>query len=117
MRITSQQMHALDLAARQRANRSLVEWLKRRYPEIATKQTDAVLLDFVASHRQRAGEYGVEREDNIALWLDLVAMYGMDFDHQRWARPVLQSKLHGPDKMALLRRVVENAGVELHRHA
>jgi hypothetical protein len=62
--------------------------------------------------RIKAKEYGIEREDNLAKFLDLVIMYGQEFCKAPWAADVLQSEaIHGPDKIALIVWRVQQAGV------
>jgi hypothetical protein len=113
MQIRREQMNGLRAWAEGRADARLVEYLRGRFPSsyASAKQDD--LLDFVRSRRERAHEYGIEREENVADFLDFVTMYGDGFPHQPWALDVISSGLHGPDKMALLRRRVEETGVRL----
>lgn len=61
----------------------------------------------------KARRYGIEREDNVATFLDLTVMYP-SFPDLRWAIDVLKANtLHGPDKMAMLRDRVARQGIEI----
>ena len=113
MQFDNKQLTRLDALVVDRANSRMVQWLKRRYPVQCSRLGDAELLAFVVAQRSKAASYKVEREDNVATFMDLAIMYGPGFPQQLWATDVLSSKLHGPDKMAILRARIESAGVML----
>jgi hypothetical protein len=96
-----------------RANEALVEYLQQRFPDQIGTQPHESTLEIVCAARLKAKKYGVEREDNVATFLDLTVMYP-GFPDLRWAINVLNaSTLHGPDKMAMLRDRVGRQGVEV----
>ena len=113
MQLNKRQLAKLDAWALDCANSRLVQWLKRRYPAQCSQLGDAELLAFVVAQRAQAASYEVKREDNVATFLDLAVMYGPGFPQQLWAADALASKLHGPDKMAILRARIENNDVML----
>ena len=113
MQITQVQFDRFQALAEEQANVRMVDWLKCRFPGLADRASDEQLMAFVQLQRLRARELGWIREDNFAAFLDFAAMYGPDFAEQAWAKDVMTSDLHGPDKVALLRQRVERAGVVL----
>lgn len=113
MRIRSKQMDEFRVLAEEQANLRLVDYLYTRFPEACGRSTHEQLLNFVRAQRLQARQYGIEREDNLANFLDFSAMYGVDFPEQAWARDVMKSSLHGPDKMVVLCARVEETGVVL----
>lgn len=96
------------------ANHKLVAYAEARFPSVfKTSQSDRS-LKFVAKVRTLAAAHGITREDNVANYLDLVTMYGLDFDQAPWAAGVLSNaKLHGPDKIAILKRRLAKRGIQI----
>lgn len=113
MRINAAQLTALCARLESDADAEMVAWLRRRYPAYCSTAPEAVLRALVERERRAARAWGIEREDDLATFLDCVAMYGPDFARQAWAVPVLASSLHGPDKMAILRNRIERSLKEL----
>ena len=113
-RIRDQQFMALSEAMLAGANRRLAEYIRKRFPSkfVATPETELVSL--AARVRATARGYGIEREDDIATFMDLTAMYGDKFHRDPWAASVLDNDAApGQGKMASLRYRVESTGVEL----
>jgi hypothetical protein len=114
LQIRADQLKALSLAQESRANRVLVSYVMERFPAEFQERNDPSVLEFVQGVRSAARQFGIEREDNIATFLDMTVMYGQDFPTAPWARDILVSEaLHGPDKVALLRHRIEQTGVTL----
>lgn len=111
MILSAQQLEKLRPPLLERADALLANYLQRRFPMIGSVLDADGVRRFVRSHRYAALKYGIDREDNVAVYLDIVAMYGPDFPTQEWARDVLSSRLHGPDKVALLRHRLSAHGV------
>lgn len=96
-----------------RANNGLIHYLRQRFPDLLRARPDSEMLALVEEARRRAKRFGIEREDNVATFLDLTVMFP-GFPDLPWAQDIVESeKLHGPDKMALLRNRVERHGTEL----
>jgi hypothetical protein len=114
MIIRPDQLKAFSIEMLERADRELVVYARRRFPQISANTTDDELLALVKQVRAEAQRYGMEREDNVATYLDLTVMYGNGFCRAEWARDVLESgTLHGPDKLALLKRRVGRSGIRI----
>jgi hypothetical protein len=114
LNIRLEQFQALTTAVGDRANRELAHYARSRFPAKLAEIVDSELLAIVVRVRQVAQSYAIDREDNIATFLDLTMMYGEDFHKDRWAAEVLTSDaLHGPDKMVLLRHKVRLTNVLL----
>lgn len=116
LKITRDQLNHFQAIAEDQANARMVKWLKLRFPMATSRTSDDELLVFVKSQRLQARDYGIEREDSFAAFLDFVVMYGTDFPQQNWAVDVMTSNLHGPDKVALLQSRIESTGVGLGSH-
>lgn len=114
MIIRSEQMQVLAGHCRHSANQRLVDYLRQRFPQAAADRAEADLLRFVDAVRQAAEARGLEREDQIATWLDLAVMYGLDFAEAAWAAPILNDpELAADGKLAALLRSVHRSGVSL----
>ena len=111
--IQSETLRRFAEAQMARADDALVDYLRQRFPDLARSQPDGNLLSTVQSTRANAKRFGVDREDNVATFLDLTVMYP-GFPEMHWALDILASdKLHGPDKIALLRDRLRRHGTEL----
>jgi hypothetical protein len=111
--ISSATLDLFATAQTARANEALVEYLQQRFPAQFGTQPREDTLEIVRAARMKARKFGIEREDNLATFLDLTVMYP-GFPDLRWAINVLNANtLHGPDKMAMLRDRVGRQGVEI----
>ena len=100
-------------AQTKRANERLASYLRERFPDQFGAQPRDSLLQIVQDARTKARRFGIEREDNVATFLDLTVMYA-GFPDLRWAIDILNGKtLHGPDKIAILRDRVGRQGFEI----
>ena len=114
MVLRSAQIEALRTSLEGRFDRNLVEYAQRRFPAVFQTDTQDRLLVFVRQVRETAARFGVDRQDNLAIFLDFWVMYGVLFYAAPWASDILScNDLHGPDKMAVLRSRVEETGVTL----
>ena len=114
MKILQQQLNALRQMLVERANRNLADYARRRFPQQFEARSFEEIFALISRVRAAANGHGIEREDDVATFLDLTVMYGADFDRSTWAREVITaSTLHGPDKMAVLRHLVTRAGATL----
>ena len=114
LRIRKKQMGEFSTAMLRRADLRLAVYARKRFPAIFRKTTDTELGRFVENVRAEAKKHGIEREDNVATFLDFTVMYGQEFAGSSWAADILKcDALHGPDKVAILRHRVEQTGVAL----
>ncbi len=96
------------------ANRKLVDYAQQRFPTVFKPQQFERSQKLVQKIRAQAAGHGITREDNVATVLDLVTMYGLDFNKAPWAVDVLSnSKLTGPDKISILRRRLHKRGITI----
>lgn len=99
---------------RHKANLELIEYAKKRFPKVFEKVDATRAYKFVDHVRTTAQGYDIEREDNVATFLDFTIMYGLDFHKAVWANDVLSSRtMRPPDKIALLKYRVRQSGVTL----
>jgi len=112
--VRPQAVESLQQQRLDRANEQLADYAQARFPKIFTPAHRARTLQLVKTLRARASGYGITREDNVANFVDLAAMYGIGFDKAPWAADVLNNqKLHGPDKVSVLKRRMRKQGVKI----
>lgn len=114
MVIRSRQMEAFRASRDEELDRNLTVYARQRFPETFQSVSDERLLAYVRQVRETAGEFGVDRRDNVATFVDFSVMYGPDFYASPWASDIMFcDALHGPDKIAILRSRVEETGIVL----
>jgi hypothetical protein len=114
LQIRKEQMATFGSSLREQADQALVKYAMMRFPTEFPPFQEAKTREFVAKIRATAKQYGVEKENDVATFLDFTVMYGADFPIAPWAEDVLScGGMHGPDKMALLRFRVQETGVRL----
>ena len=114
MIVRSEQIEPFQTSLEGRFDCDLAKYAQRRFPDVFQAVAQDRLLTFVRQVRETAARFGVDRQDNVATFLDFRVMYGVDFHTAPWASDILScNDLHGPDKMAVLRNRVEETGVTL----
>ena len=107
-------MQAFSSSQSAQANQHLVRYAQQRFPSEFKQNEDPRLLQFVEKVRATAGRYGIEKENDVATFLDFTVMFGLDFPKSAWAEDILNcDTLYGPDKMAVLRHRVSETGTKL----
>ncbi len=110
--ISRQQLDIFVADRIKNADLELAQYAKRRFPALLGSLQEDRILALVRMARASANIYKIERDDNIAEFLDLSIMYGEDFHLQNWASAILlNEQIHGPDRMALLVHKVKLSGV------
>jgi hypothetical protein len=108
------QMQLLAASATERFDRELAVHARRRFPATFEGLDDQYMRAGVRKVRATARGYGIERQDDVATFIDFMIMFGVEFHRAPWAVDILECKaLHGPDKMAVLRHRVAEAGPEV----
>jgi hypothetical protein len=88
----------------------LVKYILCRFPKVFGKDAEAARA-FVDRVTPVAKEYGITKEEDVAVFLDLSVMYGEDFHRDEWASDVLTDEALSPtDKMDELRDRVFESG-------
>jgi hypothetical protein len=79
--------------------------LRQENPEATATMTSAELDDFIQNGANRAAEHEFTREIEIGLFLELMLLFGVDFDDRLgWAQEILDNPdLTREDKMDVLR--------------
>jgi hypothetical protein len=114
LRIRREQMEILSSALREAADRRLATYARERFPDRFAEMDAEALIAMVGRVRATAKRYGIDRESDVATFLDLDVMYGEHFHRAPWASDALQSEaMSGSDKMAVLRGRVKRTGVLL----
>lgn len=87
--IRQSQMAVLRDALLESFRRKLAGHLRANFPACAAMHT-AELDAFVAEGVARASQYGIVVERDICKFLNLMVVFGRDFDVKRpWAKPIL----------------------------
>ena len=95
LRIRNSQMQTFEQAAMSAFELRMVEHLRVIYPKQTRDMPEANLLTLVQSGIGKAREYRVIAEDDIRRYLELMVVYGADFDtdpHSSWAGEILRTK-------------------------
>lgn len=88
----------------------LVTYLMARFPDLF-KGEDANARAVVDRACATAAEYGINDDEEVGLFADLMVMYGDDFHREPWAANVLKDeKLSQTEKMYELRDRVYKSG-------
>lgn len=112
LKVKDAQIQAISTGREIRANRTLLQYANDRFPEL--KDDSSIDEEFVAACRKVANFYQVFKENDIATFLDLSIMYGAAFHKDDWAHVILSNtSMHGPDKIFLLKHLIEETGVKL----
>ena len=67
--------------------------LRRCFPEVVGKASDDQMLELVRYGIERAASHGIDIERDVLRYLDLMCMFGVDFDRDPaypWAARVLE---------------------------
>ncbi len=114
LKIRKEQMGAFSAALTREANRRLAAYARQRFPRGFKQADDAALYEFAGKVRITAKQYGIDKENDVATFLDFTVMYGEEFPTSSWAADVLQNDaLLGPSKITILRQRVRATGVNL----
>jgi hypothetical protein len=114
IKITQEQLDALAVSLCERANVTLTNYARNRFRLEFNEVSDVELTRLAERVRKTATTYDLERENDIATFLDFSVMYGEDFHRDDWAREILRDNtLHGPDRMQLLRHKVRLENVDI----
>jgi hypothetical protein len=112
--IRSEQLHALVAAQIDRANQELAVYARDRFPQLCDGVWDEALPRLAGRIRNQGKQFGLTREDQFAIFLDLAIMYGEDFPKQDWAAQILQRPNVPPTaSLELLVRRVRASGVPI----
>lgn len=87
-----------------RANQSLAEYAKHRFPGLFDNKTIDELIPEIIKVRERAKQFGLVNENDIATAVDFSVMYGGNYYTAEWASDVFSlNGMSGAEKMAILR--------------
>jgi hypothetical protein len=100
------QLQAFAAARRAQLELEGVGMLRRTYAEATASRSDEQLLEFIRAGIERAGRYGLTRDDVQVRWLHLMVQLGPCFDEdERYAvqaAPLRDGKLDQGAKLAML---------------
>jgi hypothetical protein len=106
-KLRKEHMDALDAAVKREADRNLITYARRRFPEHLRQAPAGQLQDLIGKTRGTAKTYGIEQENDVGTFLDFTVMYGEAFHRSAWASDILSKKdVPAPERIALLRHRV-----------
>jgi len=111
LRIREEQMNVFsDYMNKSFASRA-AQYLRESCPDAANSMTAVELQQFIDTGVDRAARYSLIREDEIGVFLELMLLFGMDFDHKTdWAAEVLQNPdLSAAERLNTLHEHRDNA--------
>lgn len=112
-KIRQEQLEAFDASYLLRAKRRWAEYVSKRFPQLYPESNNRTLHVFVERVWETAKKYQIDKENDVATFLDLSVMYGEDFHEASWAKQILRSDWHGPDKMRILKHLVRTTGANV----
>lgn len=108
LRLTQEQIEALDGHANARLHREIADFLTGKFPKVAEALGHEELLALVARADDEASEFGLETERDIARWSTLSLLAGEGFARSVEAVPILRPLKSDPDAGPANARAVEN---------
>ena len=90
--IRNEQMRVLSAWMQQEFERRAVLYLRTKYPKKMQDKHDDYLHDIVREGIAKAGQYGIDGEDDVLRYLDYMIDLGTDFDidtRYPWAQSIL----------------------------
>ena len=97
--IRDEQMEALRLAAMKSFEQRMVRHLNEHFPEECRRAGAERIRGAISQGVYRAGQYGIVSERDVARYIDLSVVLGLDFDSGKrypWAKEILARKDNGP---------------------
>jgi hypothetical protein len=97
--IRDDQLSSLRRVRQKEYERRLAAHLKKYFPDTCAKLGDKGLLDALRHGVQRAKTYGIQAERDVVKFLNLMFVFGRDFDTDPrfpWAASMLHSADYGP---------------------
>jgi hypothetical protein len=114
MQFSFKQMQVLDEHRRADGNRRIAAYVDERFPQAFAGRDEPQKAAVIERMREAAAVFGFERDDHLGTYIVLHLMYGVGFESQPWAAPVLGNALLGPqEKIRTLERRVRAAGASL----
>lgn len=103
--ITAHQMKVLASSSEVQTEDRALRHLRNCIPEVCAALSEAELRDIIRWGRKRSQQYGIEREYDFFRYLNLMFMFGFEFDKRPqypWAIRTLTAKGHPTARIDLL---------------
>ncbi|HEY3836200.1 MAG TPA: hypothetical protein VGL72_06495 [Bryobacteraceae bacterium] len=103
--ITAQQMRVLASSTEVQTEDRALRHLQNCVPEVCAALSEAELRTIIAWGRRRSKQYGIEKEYDFFRYLNLMFMFGFEFDtasQYPWAIRTLTKKGHPSARIDLL---------------
>lgn len=81
----------------------MVPRLRQHFPHVCEPIDDPEITDIITTGLQRAGTYGFNKRRDLSRFINLMFIFGHQFDHtEYWARTILTSDLAAEQKASQL---------------
>lgn len=97
LKVSGEQMVALDEAWREQFNRQLATLFRESIPEATGALSSEELLARVGAAHQKAMKYGIQTQRGVSQFVGLALTAGPDFDETPAVRTCLEKPLVSPD--------------------
>ncbi len=91
--VRKQHLAAFEQAALEQFEDTMLAHLRETFSEECATLDEPALIKLIHLGIDRAATYGIEAEDDVCLYIDLMMLFGQDFDRDPglpWARAILQ---------------------------
>jgi hypothetical protein len=108
MKFSLHQLEDMHADRKRSADQHLHEYARQRLPETTEPMEDAALQSQINEMRKIADPLHISERD-AAFLLDLVLLYGADFDQEEWADILSDNRMIGTTRVSLLRERTQSA--------
>lgn len=110
--VSKRQLAAITAVLEQQENQLLLNYAKKRFPTIVVAGSEECSTEWIQSVRKRARSFGIEQGKNLAIFIDLMIMYGHGFEETDWAGGTLRSKTFSESqKINVLKQKLKDQGI------
>ena len=93
--IRNEQMKALSEVMLKGFEDGMVRYLEKRFPQNCSPKDEPAVRESIQKGIERAREYGITTEYDIARYIELMYLFSEDFDTNHatpWANPMLMDR-------------------------
>ena len=103
--LRNEQMRAFDADRRRRFEQQMFEHARRYFPERCRMLGDEQTREWILHGIDRSGSYGIVSDRDVCKYIDVMFVYGREFDVDpqcRWAPKILGPQHTDPARKAAL---------------
>ena len=88
--IRPEQMQALAADQTRRFEKRALRHIEKEFPEFKEKNPKEKALELIRSGIEKARLWEIEAESHVLAFIELMIVYGADFDRRKWAVKILE---------------------------